>query len=91
MSWIIGPIYGVFALVALALFVLKLWALIDACLQPAQAYVAADKWQKVGWVVILAVGLLFAGLGLLGIAALVAAIVYLVDVRPALREARGRR
>lgn len=91
MSVILGPFYGVFALLSLGLLALKIWALVDACLQPERAYYAAGKWSKVGWVVVLALGCLAFGLGLFGLAALVAAIVYLVDVRPALREVRGRR
>jgi len=90
-SLIIGPITGIFLLLSLALLALKLWALIDAIIQPDRAYIAANKWQKMPWVVVLAVGaLLGQGLGLFGLASLVAAIVYLVDVRPALRQARGR-
>lgn len=92
MSLILGPINGIFLLLALALFALKVWALVDACLRPQQAYYVAGKWTKVGWVVVLALGALVGqGIGLFGIASLVAAIVYLVDVRPALREIRGGR
>lgn len=92
MSYLVGPISGIFVLLALALFALKVWALVDACLRPQQAYYVAGKWTKVGWVAVLAVGALVGqGVGLLGIASLVAAIVYLVDVRPALREVRGGR
>ena len=92
MTLILGPITGLFLLLALALFALKLWALVDACIRPERAYYVAGKWTKVGWVVVLALGALIGqGIGLLGIASLVAAIVYLVDVRPALREIRGGR
>ncbi|MDQ1687403.1 MAG: hypothetical protein QOK42_378 [Frankiaceae bacterium] len=91
MSVLFGPITLIFLLLSLALLALKLWALIDALIQPERAYLAADKWQKLPWVAVLAIGaLLGQGLGILGIASLVAAIVYLVDVRPALREVRGR-
>jgi hypothetical protein len=90
-SVLFGPITLIFLLLSLALLALKLWALIDALIQPERAYLAADKWQKLPWVAVLAIGaLLGQGLGILGIASLVAAIVYLVDVRPALREVRGR-
>jgi O-antigen ligase len=68
---------------------LKLWALIDAIARPTQAYVAAGKLTKVAWVAILAAAVLLGGtnvLGLFGLVGLVAAIVYLVDVRPAVRE-----
>lgn len=73
----------------LGALVLKVWALADALYRPGQAYVAAGKLTKPAWVVILAVALLLTGgdfLGLLGLLSVIAAIVYLVDVRPAVRE-----
>ena len=69
--------------------VLKLWALIDSITRPAPTYPAAGKLTKPAWIAILAVSVLLGGLGFLGIFAVIgtiAAIVYLVDVRPALRE-----
>ena len=72
-------------------FALKLWALVDACIRPQPAYVAAGKLTKVAWVAILAAAVLLGGAGVFGIFGLlgtVAAIVYLVDVRPAVRELR---
>jgi hypothetical protein len=87
--FIYGPITGIALIISLALLVLELWALIDAALQPTQAYVAAGKQTKVFWVVILVLAVLFRGLGLLALAGIIAAIVYLVDVRPALRTIRG--
>ena len=78
--------------VGLVILGLQVWALVDACVRPTGAYVAADKLTKAKWVGILVVGLLlglrFGGLGLLGLLGLVAAIVYLVDVRPAVRSLR---
>ena len=70
---------------------LKVWALVDACIRPAPAYVATGKLTKVAWVAILAAGVLLGGadvLGIFGLLGLVAAIVYLVDVRPAVQELR---
>ena len=70
---------------------LKIWALVDAITRPAAAYPAAGKLSKVAWVAILAAAVLLGGgsvMGLLGIVGLIAAIVYLVDVRPAVREIR---
>ena len=72
-------------------FALKLWALVDACVRPTQAFPAAGKLTKIAWVAILAVALLLGGFsvfGLFGLIGTVAAIVYLVDVRPAVRELR---
>ncbi len=70
----------------------RAFALVDALMRPTEAYVAAGKLTKVAWCAILGiglgVGLLNVGsfVGLFNIAALIAAIVYLVDVRPAVRE-----
>jgi len=78
----------------LALFGLVIWGLIDATIRPAPAFVAAGKLTKPIWLGILAVALvlcffqLTSIFGILGIVVAVAAIVYLVDVRPAVREMR---
>jgi hypothetical protein len=68
---------------------LALWALIDALIRPANAYTAASKLNKPAWCGITALGLVFAQLAnpltLFWLAAAVAATVYLVDVRPAVR------
>lgn len=81
----------------LALFVaalgLELFALIDAVSRPARNFEITGKMTKQAWVLILALALvsiiLFRSpMGLLGLLGVVAAGVYLADVRPALR---GRR
>ena len=75
----------------LGALVLKLWALVDACTRPKDAFPATGKLTKIAWVAILAVAVLLGGtsvLGLFGLLGTVAAIVYLVDVRPAVRELR---
>ena len=77
------PALALMALVGLGLFVLKLWALVDCATRPTAAFPLHNKLTKVAWLVILALALLFGGLGILGIAGTVAAIVYLVDVKPA--------
>ena len=73
---------------------LAAWALVDAALRPTAAFPAAGKLTKPAWVAILAlcVGLCLLGVGLLGLlggAVAVATILYLVDVRPAVREVGG--
>ena len=77
-------------LIAWAILLVQAWALIDCAIRPTQAFPAAGKLTKPAWLGITAVALvlsfLFNPLGLFGIAALVAAIVYLVDVRPAVKE-----
>ena len=81
-------------IVFLAALVVEIYALVDAALAPAAAYVAAGKLTKQAWLAILGVSvvvvLLSGWLGTLGLAAIVATIVYFVDVRPALRRVRGR-
>ena len=88
-------LFGTSNLLLLALGIgalgLKLWALVDAASRPTQAYVAAGKLTKVAWIAILAAAVLLGGtnvLGLFGLVGLVAAIVYLVDVRPAVSGMR---
>ena len=81
------------SLVSLAVLVLQGWALIDCVIRPTKAFEAAGKLTKPAWLAITAValgaGLLFGPLGIFGLAAIVASIVYLVDVRPAVREVQG--
>jgi len=80
--------------VAIALLVVKLWALVDAVLRPAQAFVAADKLTKTAWLWIL--GLAFVADVVLAstflmLAGIIAALVYLLDVRPAVASMTRRR
>lgn len=75
----------------LAVLALKIWALVDACLRPAAAFPAAGKLTKLAWVAILVAAVLLSGLSVLslfGLVGTVAAVVYLVDVRPAVRRLR---
>lgn len=74
---------------------LKLVALVDAAFRPRSVFVAADKLTKPGWVLILSaftLSQIFQGgwLSFFGLIGIVAAGVYLVDARPALRAASGR-
>jgi hypothetical protein len=68
---------------------LAAWAFIDAATRPANAFVATGKLTKPGWMGIVALAaaiIWFFGLmSFLGLPAVIAAIVYLVDVRPAVR------
>ena len=68
------------------------WALVDALIRPASAYVAAGKLTKPAWGAITALALVIAWftapLSFFWLPAVIAAIVYLVDVRPALRGMR---
>lgn len=85
---------GLIRLIDLGLLVLVAWALIDAATRPAAAFVAAGKQTKQIWLAILGIALLLCLIGLGGILGFfgflvaVAAIIYLVDVRPAVRGMR---
>jgi hypothetical protein len=70
-----------------AVVALCAWALVDALVRRAGAYVAAGKLTKPAWIGITALALLVAyfQVSFLWLPAAVAGIVYLVDVRPALR------
>ena len=71
---------------------LAAWALLDALIRPATGFVAAGKLTKPGWVAITALAALLlywqGPMSFLGLPAVIAAIVYLVDVRPAVRGLR---
>lgn len=77
----------------LSLLGLLAFGAIDTFARPAEAFVAAGKQTKPLWLVVLLVGsalvFFFGPLSIFGAAAAVAAIVYVVDVRPALRQLGG--
>ncbi len=75
-----------------------LFAFVNAIMQPADAFTAADKLSKPAWLGITGAGLLIlvvfnTGLGgpgsLFWLAALVAVLVYIVDVKPAVKNVQG--
>lgn len=83
-----------FVIVGFALLVVKVFALVSALLYSNESYDAADKLNKVTWCAILGVGLLLhlvpVPLPFVNLALLIAALVYLADVRPALAGLRRR-
>ncbi len=91
-----------FLLFSLAIFVLAVWALVDCLIRPARAFPAAGKRTRTFWLTVTGVGTAVAFLGLplggvpgffqfLALVAAVGAIVYLVDVRPAVSPHSRRR
>jgi hypothetical protein len=72
--------------------ILQLWALVDAAIRPTPSYVAAGKLTKPAWLAITGIAALViywrGPLDFFGLPAVVAAVVYLVDVRPAVRGLR---
>ena len=86
MHYLSSPGSGLLLLVGLGVLVLKVWALVDCATRPAAAFELHNKLTKVAWLIILVLAVILGGTGVLslfGIAGTVAAIVYLVDVRPA--------
>ncbi|ANS66145.1 hypothetical protein SLINC_3921 [Streptomyces lincolnensis] len=80
-------------LLSMALIVFSAFALLDAVTRREDAYRAADKKTKPFWLIILGiafvVNLIFPILSFLPIIGLIATIVYMVDVRPAIRSLPG--
>ncbi|MEV0403500.1 DUF2516 family protein [Actinoallomurus sp. NPDC050550] len=86
---------NLFWVVAIAAFIVEVWAFVDAVRRPAGAYSAAGKLTKQLWLIILGVALLFGLAGavrfvsiiqMLPVIGFIAAAVYLADVRPAVRQ-----
>ena len=90
MGFVSGSVFG---LLELAVLIVGVWALVDCAVRRKDAFPAAGKLTKPAWLAITGgaaiVQYLFAALSIFGIAALVASIVYLVDVRPAVRQVSG--
>jgi hypothetical protein len=90
---VISSPFGSFLfIVFLALLAFQIFVLVDALIRPTGAYLAAGKLTKLKWVGILAGSLIIAQvLGFFQIVAVVVTILYLVDVRPALKRVTGTR
>ena len=82
----------VFLVLYWGVLALTVWAFVDALIRPASGFVAAGKLTKPGWAAItgLAALIIFwqGPMSFLGLPAVIAAVVYLVDVRPAVRGLR---
>lgn len=88
---------GTVALVlGVVLFAMQLFALVDCIRQRSDAFTAAGKLSKPAWLAITGAACLLGFLTILSplnifeIAAVVAAGVYLADVRPALQQVTGK-
>lgn len=76
------------------LVALRAWAFVDCLVRRADAFPAVDKLTKPAWLAILLIAgvfgsLLSAPIGPISLISVVAATVYLADVRPAVREISG--
>ena len=88
----------VYLVVMLAMLAVKAFAFISSLMYPAEAYAATGKLTKPAWTIILGLGLLAqvllinsSPINLIHLAATIAALVYLADVRPALSEVTSGR
>jgi hypothetical protein len=82
-------------LITLAMVAVKAFAVVDAVSRSPQAFVAADKQTKPFWLIVLGLALvanllIWQPIGILNLAGIVAALVYLADARPALQQVGGR-
>lgn len=83
----------IYLIISLAMFVATAFAFVDSLQHRADSYVAADKLTKNTWMIILGLGLVAQMLlwrsgpiSLFHLVSIIAALVYIVDVRPALRS-----
>jgi hypothetical protein len=86
---------GLMLLATVAMFAVQAFAFVDAVSHKPESYVAADKLTKPAWLIILGIALaahmlIWSPMSFLNLIGTVAAIVYLVDVRPALRSLTRR-
>ncbi|MDP9863181.1 MULTISPECIES: DUF2516 family protein [Streptosporangium] len=94
-----GVLDLIFWILAIAAFIMSAWALVHALRTPARAFAVTGKQSKKLWLVILGLAALFSfasavgyfgiGLGqlnLFAIASVIAAGIYLADVKPAVSE-----
>jgi hypothetical protein len=85
---------GIFLVLYWALLAVRLWALGDCVARKAAAFPAAGKLTKPAWALLtvlsVVVGFFFRGsTSLLPLGFLIVSLVYLTDVRPAVREVSG--
>lgn len=92
----LGTVQGYIILVlSMAALAVEVYALVDCLRRRPDAFTAAGKRTKSFWMLVTGVALLLGivavgGFGILGIIAIIAAGVYLADVKPALDQVMGR-
>ena len=79
------PLSGAFLVIFIVLMVVKVFALVDALRRPERGFALAGKQTKQFWLLVLGLAVVSSFLGFLTWVGLVAALVYLLDVRPAVR------
>ena len=86
---------GIMLIASVVMFAVQAWAFVDAVSHRPEEYVAADKMTKATWLIILGIALvahmlIWSPISFLNLIGTVAALVYVVDVRPALRALSSR-
>jgi hypothetical protein len=86
---------SILLLVSFALLFVKGFAFVDAVTRRPEVFPAADKQTKAMWLILLSVALVahlvfWNPIGILNLAGTVVALVYLLDVRPAVRALTRR-
>ena len=86
---------SILLVVTLALFVVKAFAFVDALGRPEQVFPAADRQTKKFWLLILGLFLVahmldWHPIGLINLIGTIAALVYVLDVRPTVRALTSR-
>lgn len=85
---------GVTLIIWIVFAVLKVWAFIDCLRQRADAFPAVQRQTKTLWVILTGIaaltGLVFDPLGIVGIAGVVVALIYLFEIKPRIAEITSR-
>ena len=81
--------------VSLVMFVIQGFAFVDATRHRAEAYPAIDRGNKTGWLIGLGLGVVahmvfWHPISILNLIGIVAALIYVLDVRPNLLAITGR-
>jgi hypothetical protein len=81
--------------VSLVMFVIQGFAFVDATRHRAEAYPAIDRGNKTGWLIGLGLGVVahmvfWDPISILNLIGIVAALIYVLDVRPNLLAITGR-
>lgn len=89
---VMDPLWFFFLALGIVVLIVEAFAFIDAARRPADAYVAADKQTKNLWLVLLGLAVVLniafrqGVLSIFVIVGLIVALIYLLDVRPAVRS-----
>ena len=89
MSILLFPLTAAFLVIRFAIVIVCLVAFLDCLRRPERAFPMMGKQTKQIWMAITSAAALFALLGFFAFVSLIAAIVYFVDVRPAVRQVSG--